>query len=129
MVINSPAYDRVSYGLTIAGMYAALGREVHVIFTYGAVDRLVKGRTDLVSEETDAWIRELVKAGIEKGSLEKLSERLKGFKELGGKLYACVSAMALHGITKDDLIEEVDRVIGVGTFLELVGDSPTLFYV
>ncbi|MEM4298365.1 MAG: DsrE family protein [Nitrososphaerota archaeon] len=129
LIINSPSYDRVSYGLTIAGMYAALGKEVHVIFTYGAIERLIKGRTDLLGDETDAWIRETVRAGLKKGSVERLSDRLKSLKKLGGRLYACISAMATHSITKDDLIDEVDKVMGIAAFLELVGDSPILLYV
>ena len=86
IIINSRSYDRVSYGLSIATISAAHLKEVHVLFTYGAVWRLVKGKTDEVGEETDALIREDVIPGLEKGSIQKISEMIAHLKGFGGKI-------------------------------------------
>jgi len=129
LIMNSASYDRVAYGLAIAVASATLDNEVHVLFTYGAVTRLVKGRTDRVEEETDAWIREAVKVGLVAGSIQKISDLLKDLRKLGGKIYACVSAMAFHDIRKDELIEEVDNITGIAAFLGMTKGATTVLYV
>jgi len=129
LIINSPSYDRVAYALTVAGMWAALGKEVYVLFTYGAINRLVKGRTDEVGEETDRWIRRAVKEGLEKGRMQKISDMLRNLKKFGGSIHACIAAMAFHSVTKEELIEEVDRVTGVAAFLELTEGASIMLYI
>ena len=129
LIINSASYDRVSYALTIAGMSAALGKEVHVLFTYGALCRLIKGRTDEVGDETDPWIREVVKVRLRKGSIQKVSEMLENLKKFGGKIHACVAAMAFHNVTRDELVGEVDQVTGIAAFLEVTKGASMMLYV
>jgi len=128
IIINSPSYDRVSYALSIAAISAGHFKEVHVLFTYGAIRRLLKGKVDVVEEETDAWIRGNIRLGLEKGSIPKISDMIFHLKGFGGKVYACVAAMAFHNITKDELIEEVDEVTGISTFLEKT-EGATMLYV
>lgn len=129
IIINSASYDRVAYALTIASTSAAVGKEVHVLFTYGAVLRLMKGKADEVGEETDPWIREHVTLGSLTGAIPKISELLNKLNGFGGKVYACVSAMALHNIMEDELTEEVNGVIGITTFLEKAEGASTTLYV
>jgi peroxiredoxin family protein len=128
IIVNSASYDRVAYALTIALVSASMGKEVHVLFTYNAINRLRKGNVDQVGEETDKSIREAIKTGLKKGSIGKISDILRDLKRFGGKVYACVAAMAFHNLTKDELIENVDHVIGIAAFLEIVeGASITLY--
>lgn len=128
IIINSPSYDRVSYALSMAAVWAAQLKEVHVLFTYGAVCRLVRGRVDEVGEETDGWIREDVKLGLENDSIQRISGMISYLKGFGGRIYACVAAMAFHNVAKDGLIEEVDEAIGISTFLERT-EGATVLYV
>ena len=128
IIINSPSYDRVSYALSIAAMSAAQFNEVHVLFTYGAVLRLVKGRVNVVSDETEAWIRKDVERGLENGTIKKISELISFLQGFGGKIYACVAAMQFHNITKDDLIDVIDERIGISTFL-LKTEGAAITYV
>lgn len=130
MIINSASYDRVEHALTIAAMLATLGREVHVLFTHGSLLRLKKGFTDKIGEETEEWIREAIKAGVKKGTMRKISELLTELKRFGGKIYACPAAMAFHSVTKDELINEVDKVCGIATFFEeLASDASLTLYI
>lgn len=128
IIVNSPSYDRVSYALSIAAMSAAHFKEVHVLFTYGAVRRLLKGEADAVGEETDPWIRKDIKLGLKNGSIQKISEMIFHLKGFGGKIYACVAAMAFHNIAKDDLIEEVDEATSISAFLEKT-EGATMLYI
>lgn len=129
VIVNSPSYDRVVYALTLALLNASLGREVHILFTYGAITRLRKKGADQVGEETEAWIRETVRKGVAKGTLPRISELLRDLKRFGGRIYACVSAMALHNLTRDELVEEVDQVTGLMAFLEMVEGAAVTLYI
>lgn len=128
LIINSPSFDRVSYALSIAAMSAAQMKEVHVLFTYGALCRLVKNQTDVVGEETDEWIRDDIIAGLTTNSIHKISEMIFHLKGFGGKIYACTAAMKFHQFNKDDLIDAVDDITGIATFLENT-DGATMLYV
>ena len=70
LIVNNSSFDRVSYALTVASTSAAHFKEVHVLFTYGAILRLRKERADDIGEETNVWIREQIKSGIEKGHIK-----------------------------------------------------------
>lgn len=129
IIISDASYERVEYVLALAFSSAAMGKEVHILFTYGAVTRLKKGHTDRVGEETSEWIREQVKTGLEKGSMQRISELIKNLKRLGAKIYACVAAMAFHNITRDELIEEVDEVQGLVAFIESIAGASTVIFV
>ena len=129
IIISDASYERVEYALALAFSSAAMGKEVHVLFTYGAVTRLKKGDTDRVGEETTGWIREQIKTGLEKGSIQRISELIKNLKRLGGMIYACVAAMAFHNMTKDELIEEVDQVQGLVAFIESIAGATMVIFV
>lgn len=127
LIINSGSFERVSYALTLARMYAALGKGVLVLFTYGALFRLVKGRADEVGEETDASIRERVKQGLQNGSIHRISEALNELKMFGGKIYACVAAMSFYNVIREELVDEVDDVMGLAAFLEAAKGALILY--
>ncbi len=130
LILNTAAYDRVAFSLSLAIMTAAVGKDVGVLFGYGALARLKKGAADELGEETEAWIRPQVKDGIDRGSVQRISEALETLTKLGGKLYACPAAMALHHIGKAELIEEASTVCSVADFLnKYPGESSTTLYV
>ena len=128
IIINSSSYDRVSYALAIAATSAAHLKDVHILFTYGAVCRLVKGKTDDVGEETDARLRQTLVVGIERGQMKKISETLSYLKGFGGTIYACSAAIEFHQLTTADLVGEVDEIIGISTFLDKT-NGVTMLYV
>ena len=129
LIINTAAYDRVAFAFNVAKSAAVVGKEVAMLFGYGGLVRLRKGHIDDVGDETEAWIREQLKAGVEKGSVPRISEEMATFRMLGGKLYACPAAMALHNLIKDELIEEVSEVCSVASFLSqnLQGTSALIY--
>ncbi|MCW4038566.1 MAG: hypothetical protein NWF13_07530 [Candidatus Bathyarchaeota archaeon] len=49
---------------------------------------------------------------------------MKGFDK---KIYACSAAMTFHNIAKDMLVDEVDGVTGISTFLEQTEGAQMLF--
>ena len=127
LILNSGSFERVSYALTVAAMYAALGKEVFVFFTYGALFRLIKGRTDEVGDETDPTIRQRISRELGLGGIRSVSEVIRELKRFGGKIYACVAAMAFYDVIKDELIDEVDEAMGLAAFLEATKGANLLY--
>ena len=55
---------------------------------------------------------------LKKHDLENLQQLLGQIKQSGDvKLYACSSSLALNGLTREDLIPEIDEVRGLTSFL------------
>jgi len=128
LIINSASYDKVSYALSIANVSAAHLKDVYVFFTYGAVLRLLGDGVDEVGEETDAWLRESIRKGLEKGTMPRIYEMFSFSKGFGVKIYACSGAVAFHNIAKEEL-PLVDEVMGISEFLEKVEGASMVLYV
>ena len=126
MIVNSGEYQRVSYALTIAKVAAAFEMEVHILFTYGGLKRLIKSNTDELGNISDTDIQQNIKKALEKGSLTKLSDDLVNLKKMGVKIYACISSMNILNISNENLIEDV-HIIGLSEFLVLSIGSITYF--
>lgn len=128
LIINNASYDRVAYALSIAAVSAAQFTQVHVLFTYGAIIRLIKDQTDNIGNETESWLRAQIQTGRDAKTIPLISEMISHLKGFGGKIYACTAAMALHEIAKEDMIDEVDDVLGIASFLQRT-ESADLVYI
>ena len=106
MVIDTSFYSRIHFALGIASSYSSLGYPVRIMFGYEGIKRLRKGFIDHIEEGAEIGFQKLT----------KISEILEGIRKLGGKIYACPTAMALHNLTRDDLIDGIDNVMGVVEF-------------
>lgn len=130
LIINTASFERVLFALGLAVAELALNREVSLFFTYGGVERLKKGATDNLGDETADRIRALFKNGSANGTSFCLSDTITDFKKLGGKLYSCPAALVFHDINENELIEEVDKVRGLVYFLkEEVSGSTRVIYI
>lgn len=129
MIFHSGTYDRVSYGLSIATVALATGMEVHALFTFGAFKRLVKGGTDNLGRKTEEETRKILEKGLAKGNIKPISQQIKEAKQMGIKIYACVNAMANFDVSRDELISEVDKPMGIATFLDLARNATISLYI
>jgi peroxiredoxin family protein len=74
-----------------------------------------------------AMATRMMKGKIRETKTPTIPEMIATAKELGVKLHACSTSMEFLGVTKEDLIPEVDDVIGASTFLQLSEGGQTLF--
>jgi peroxiredoxin family protein len=128
VIFHSGSYDRLHHGLSIALAGLALGRPVRFFFTYWALPYLKRGGDShfhLDSEAED--YRQVIKKNMEKGHPEGVSGLISQAKALGGKFYACTNSMSLLNIARDELIDEVDRSMGLTTFLTETAEDQILF--
>ncbi len=87
----------------MANIAAVMDNEVKIVFQIDGVLLAKKG----VSENLKA---------LEGGKL--IIDFLRDAKEAGVELYCCSAALDLHNMTKDDLIEEIDDVVGAAWMMD-----------
>ena len=128
IVIHSGSYDRIYHGLSLALAALALGREVTIFFSYWALEYLKKKAPEDISLDKEAERhKEIIERNIERGHLGEFSELTSQAKKMGAKFYACTSSMGLLNIARDELVQEVDKSMGITTFLTETADFQLLF--
>lgn len=129
--LHSGSYDRFYQALSITNVVLATGGEVHIFCSYGALKRLVKGRTDdLVIEGEAANFTEDLERNIKRGTIDLISEQLDMAKKFGRlKIYACTASMAVLNIARSELADYVDASMGLVSFLELVKGADQALYI
>lgn len=58
----------------------------------------------------------MMKGQIKKSGIATIPELLKLTKEMGGHFHACEPSMAMFKLKREDLIAEVEDIIGVAGF-------------
>lgn len=119
IILHSGAYDRASYALTLALGALACGMEAYIHLTHEGLRRFTRGHLMDLGEETPPVVRAAFKSGLEAGKIQTLQNRLTEAKELGLKIYACPAAMAILGIKEDELLDEIDGIMGAVSFLKI----------
>ncbi|MFQ5916974.1 MAG: DsrE/DsrF/DrsH-like family protein [Candidatus Binatia bacterium] len=125
IMFHSGSYDRIYHGLSIALAALALGREVRFFFTYWALEYLKREKSSFFKLDKEGRAhRKILEGNIKKGHMQKVLELVTQTKAMGAKFYACTSSMGLLNIARDELINEVDKSMGITTFLtETRGDQ------
>ncbi|MEK6728332.1 MAG: DsrE/DsrF/DrsH-like family protein [Candidatus Omnitrophota bacterium] len=128
IIIHSGSYDRIYHGLSLALAALALGREVKIFFSYWALEYLrKKAQADISLDKEAAMHKEIIERNIERGHLLKFNELTSQVKNMGAKFYVCTSSMGLLNIARDELVQEVDKSMGITTFLTETADFQLLF--
>jgi peroxiredoxin family protein len=140
IVLLSGDMDRAMAAFIIATGAAAMGMQVTMFFTFWGLNAI--RRKGSVSAAKD-WLRRMFgflnKGGAESLPLSKfhfgglgtgmmkrvmrehrmpgVPELIETAQDLGVRFIACTTTMGLMGITKDTLIDGVDQLAGVTTYL------------
>lgn len=140
IVLLSGDMDRAMAAFIIATGAAAMGMQVTMFFTFWGLNAI---RRKGASTSAKDWLRRMFGA-LNKGGAETLPlskfhfgglgtsmmkrvmrdhrmpcipELIETAQDLGVRFIACTTTMGLMGITKDTLIEGVDQLAGVTTYL------------
>ncbi len=114
ILLVSRTHERVHYGFVLAAGAAAIGREVTVFATNGALHGLCADWSALEGAANDALLSERGVAG--------LAELREACRSLGVRLLACDAGLRGEAIDAARLLPGVE-VSGVTTFLAGVGDG------
>lgn len=126
--LHSGSYDRVTNALSLAIISLAMGMEVHILVTYEALWRFRKGHLEDM-DWTDPEFQSIFQSGIAADGITPIETKLVEAKEMGLKLYACPNAMLNMHIAREDLVEEVDELMGLVAFVSLARTAKINWYI
>ena len=130
-VVHSGTLDKLYPGLMLASTGGAMDAEVHLFFTFWGLDAVKKGGLDkaklpgIMSVGTG-----MMKGKIKKVGVPSLPELLKMCRDTENvKIYACCTTMAMMDVKEEELIDEVDEIVGAATFLDLAMDANVQMFI
>jgi len=145
VILSKGTLDMVYPAFMIATTGAAMGKEVHMFFTFwgmNAVTTKTSGSLKvapvgnpglpmpnilgMIPGMTSMATR-MMKGRIVKAKVPSIPDMIKTAKDLGVKLHACSTTLEVMGTTKEMLIPEVDDIVGAATMLELGQGGQIIF--
>lgn len=128
IIFHSGSYDRLYHGLSLALAASALGREARLFFTYWALGCMKKNEPSAFNLDREAQThQEIIDKNIKAGHMRGLGELFDQAKQLGARFYACTQSMGLLNISRDELVKEIDKSMGITTFLAEASGDQLLF--
>jgi len=130
-VVHSGSLDKLYPVLMLASTGGAMDAEVHLFFTFWGLDAVKKGGLDKAKlPRVMSLGTGIMKGKIKKVGIPSLRELLEMCRETGNvKIYACSTTMELMDVSKDELIPEVDEIVGAATFLEIAMDADVQMFI
>jgi peroxiredoxin family protein len=128
-IVGSDSFEKMMMPFIIAQTADAMDVEVYIFYTFWGLKLLKNGYLNKAKVEGMPFPMKGLAASMFKKKLKKLGtpgpvEIVKELMEDGNvHLYACNMTMELMGIKKEDLIPEVEKVVGAAAFLEMADDA------
>jgi peroxiredoxin family protein len=152
IIVFSGEFDRVMAAFVIANGAAAMDDEVTMFFTFWGLNALrksekvsSKGKTPL--QKAFGWMMprgpehlalshmnfagvgpKLMKKAMRDQNVMSLPELIDSAREQGVKFIACTMSMDVMGLTKEDLIDDIDYA-GVATYLGEADESNVNLFI
>jgi peroxiredoxin family protein len=146
IVISKGTLDMAYPPLILATSAAAMDMEVDLYFTFWGLDLLTKKHIDstkitslgnpvmgmpnllMVLPGMTNLATYMMKNRIKK-FWPSIREMMKSAKEAGVRIHACSPTMGLMNINENDLIPEVDDIIGAATYLDLAAEADVSLFI
>ena len=146
IVCSKGSLDMAYPPLMLATTGAAMGMQVDLYFTFWGINMVRKSTVDSMKVSPvgnpampmpnilgmipgmSRLATYMMKKKMSKMKMPSIKEMIHTAHEAGVKFHACSPSIQMMGLTKDDLIPEVDDIIGATTYLDLASeDAITLF--
>jgi len=151
IICSKGTLDMAYPGLVLANAALMEGIDVTMFFTFWGLDMVTKakmtnlkctplgnpsigmpngmGIPNLVSilPGMTAMASTMMKKEIDKLDFPPVDEYLEMISDAGGKMYGCKMSMDMMKLTKDDLFDGVDSVVGAMEFMEMSENAQVLF--
>jgi peroxiredoxin family protein len=130
IIVASEKIDKIFPAITLATAASIMGWEAELFFTFWGLLALKKNyEPKEVSLDYKIFEDNLRKA-ISSGVISDWRKILEQGKKTGKlKVYACSTTMDLLGVKSEDLIEDVDDVVGAASFLNKASDSNVNLFI
>jgi peroxiredoxin family protein len=131
IIVHSGSLDKLYPVFMLSSTGAAMDVETHLFFTFWGLMALKKGGLEsaglpgLMTVGTG-----MMKGKIKDAKIPTLTGLLAMCRKMGNvKIYACSTTMEIMGVKKEDLIPEVDDIVGAATFLNIALDSDVQLFI
>ncbi len=152
LAILSGDLDKAQAAFNIAIGAASMGMDVSMFFTFWGLNIIRKEKASSSSKSLLKRMMGLLNKGganrlkiskfnmlgigtrimkkfMKENEMPTVEEMIKLSKDLGVKLIACTTTMGVMDISKDSLIDEVDKLAGVATFLADAKESEVNLFI
>ena len=121
-------FEELYMSIILSMTGSAMDIEADIFFTFYGLNLLKKGGADKAKIKYPPILRNLgtriFKKKLKKVGYDIPSEMLKKIVETGKvRLWACTTTMELLNVKKEDLIDEVEGIVGAATFLDMAADA------
>ena len=145
IICSKGSLDMAYPALVLANAARMMGIECDLFFTFWGMDIITKGKVDnlkVVPVGNPAMrmpqmvggfpgmtdlATSMMKKEIEKLDMPPVGEFLEMIHDSGAGVFACQMAAEMMHLDRDDLVEEVDDIIGAMDFLEKAEGAQVLF--
>lgn len=131
IIVHSGTMDKLFPVFMLASTAGSMDTQVHLFFTFWGLNALKKeGLRKAKLPGIMSIGTGMMKGRMKKANVPSLGELLKMCKETGNvKLYACSTTMELMKVKREDLIPEVDDIVGAATFTEIALKSQISLFI
>ncbi|MBC8224918.1 DsrE/DsrF/DrsH-like family protein [Candidatus Bathyarchaeota archaeon] len=131
IIVHSGTLDKLYPVFMLASAGGAMDVDAHLFFTFWGLDALKKGGLD--SAKLPGVMRVgtgMMKGRIKDANVPTLPALLDMCNELGNiKIYACSTTMELMKVKEEELIPEVDDIVGAAAFLDIAMDADVQLFI
>lgn len=147
IICSKGSLDMAYPPLMLATTAAAMGMDVHLYFTFWGMNMITKKTIDSLKISPvgnpalpmpnilgmipgmSSMVTSMMKKKMQKMKMPTIREMMATAKEGGVKFHACSPSMSMMGLKKEDLVPEVDDIIGATTYLDLASDDAITLFV
>jgi peroxiredoxin family protein len=131
IVVQGGTIDKLYCAFILASTAVATDMEAHLYFTFWGLQMLVKGAMDKAGlPATYKHLEKKMGENLKRMNYPTPYEMLKRLKQSNlFKMYACSPTMEMFGVKKEDLIPEVEEIVGAATFLEIASTSDVTLFI
>lgn len=146
IILFSDNLDKACAAFNVAIGSAASGKEVILFFTCWGINLVKKEKGPTKGDTLVAKLmNKMMKSGPKKlnpsrfnflglggwlmrremtiKKMQSIPEKLEMAKELGVRFLVCDQPMTMMGLKREDLINDVEKIVGVGTYTKEVAES------
>ena len=131
LIVHSGTMDKLIPVFILASTAPAMDVEAHLFFTFWGLNALKKG--GLENAKLPGWMgidTDMIKKRMENIKAPTLQKLLQMCVKSGHvKIYACSTTMELMNIKKEELIPEVNKILGAASFLDIALDADFSLFI
>ena len=126
---HSGDYAKFYNMLSIAMASISNGMYAYIFFSYDALNRLKKDNINKLTFETNNNFEQYFSEAIKENKIQTIEQMINILKETKSvKFYVCSASLSIMKINIDELIE-IDKIMGLTTFLNIAEKSSTVLYI